>query len=112
MEMVVNGQNLCIGCMKPLDDSGHCSCCHFDQDTYRPIPRCLLPGTVLAERYVLGRVLGEGSFGITYIGWDQILEHRVAIKEYYPSDLVSRDVIRGTDKKDRKSTRLNSSHTS
>ena len=96
--MVVNGQNLCIGCMKPLDDSGHCSCCHFDQDTYRPIPRCLLPGTVLAERYVLGRVLGEGSFGITYIGWDQILEHRVAIKEYYPSDLVSRDVIRGTDK--------------
>lgn len=96
--MWINGANLCIGCMKPLDDSGECSFCHFEQDKYQPIPRCLLPGTVLAERYVLGRVLGEGSFGITYMGWDPILNHRVAIKEYYPSDFVSRDVIRGTDK--------------
>lgn len=96
--MWIGGVNLCIGCMNPLDDSGECSFCHFRQDKYQPIPRCLLPGTVLAERYVLGRVLGEGSFGITYMGWDPILDHRVAIKEYYPSDFVSRDVIRGTDK--------------
>lgn len=96
--MWINGVNLCIGCMKPLDDSGECPFCHLEQDAYQPIPRCLLPGTVLADRYVLGRVLGEGSFGITYMGWDQVLEHRVAIKEYYPSDYVSRDVIRGTDK--------------
>lgn len=96
--MWINGVNMCIGCMKPLDESGICSFCHFEQDKYQPIPRCLLPGTVLAERYVLGRVLGEGSFGITYMGWDQVLDHRVAIKEYYPSDFVSRDVIRGTDK--------------
>lgn len=96
--MWINGVNMCIGCMKPLDEGGICSFCHLEQDKYQPIPRCLLPGTVLAERYVLGRVLGEGSFGITYMGWDQVLNHRVAIKEYYPSDFVSRDVIRGTDK--------------
>ncbi len=96
--MRINGKNLCIGCMNPLDASGQCSCCHLNQDQYKPIPRCLLPGTVLADRYILGRVLGEGSFGITYIGLDCVLDHRVAIKEYYPSDLVSRDVIRGTDK--------------
>ncbi len=96
--MLVNDQNLCVGCMKPLDENGFCPSCHLEQDSYHPIPRCLLPGTILAERYVLGKVLGEGSFGITYIGWDQILGQRVAVKEYYPSDLVSRDVIRGTDK--------------
>ncbi len=96
--MRINGKNFFIGCMNPLDASGQCSCCHLDQDQYKPIPRCLLPGTVLTDRYILGRVLGEGSFGITYIGLDCVLDHRVAIKEYYPSDLVSRDVIRGTDK--------------
>lgn len=57
--MVINGQNLCIGCMRPLKDDLICSSCHFEQGKYRPIPRCLLPGTEVAERYVLGRVLGE-----------------------------------------------------
>lgn len=96
--MLINGQNLCIGCMRPLKEDLICSLCHFEQTKYRPIPRCLLPGTVVAKRYVLGRVLGEGSFGITYIGWDKVLDQRVAIKEYYPADYVSRDVIRGSDK--------------
>ncbi len=97
--MVINGQNLCIGCMRPLKDDLICSLCHFEQGKYRPIPRCLLPGTEVAERYVLGRVLGEGNFGITYIGWDKVLSKRVAVKEYYPTDYVSRDVLRGTDRK-------------
>ena len=97
--MVINGQNLCIGCMRPLKDDFVCSSCHFEQKKYRPIPRCLLPGTEVAERYVLGRVLGEGNFGITYIGWDKVLSKRVAVKEYYPTDYVSRDVLRGTDRK-------------
>ncbi len=97
--MVINGQNLCIGCMRPLKDDLIYSSCHFEQGKYRPIPRCLLPGTEVAERYVLGRVLGEGNFGITYIGWDKVLSKRVAVKEYYPTDYVSRDVLRGTDRK-------------
>lgn len=83
--MVINGQNLCIGCMRPLKDDFVCSSCHFEQKKYRPIPRCLLPGTEVAERYVLGRVLGEGNFEITYIGWDKVLSKRVAVKEYYPT---------------------------
>jgi hypothetical protein len=46
--------------------------------------------TILAGKYVVGRVLGQGGFGITYIGWDLALERKVAIKEYYPSGQVSR----------------------
>ncbi|MGN0368908.1 MAG: serine/threonine protein kinase [Wujia sp.] len=95
--MEVNNLHLCIGCMRELHNKDVCQCCGLVQKDYAPTPRCLIPGTRLSNRYVLGKVLGEGSFGITYIGWDEVLAFPVAIKEYYPSDLVSRDVIRGND---------------
>jgi serine/threonine protein kinase len=37
-------------------------------------------GSVLSGRYIVGRVLGTGGFGITYLGYDGALERRVAIK--------------------------------
>ena len=95
--MEINKHHLCIGCMHELQGKEVCPYCGLEQRSYTPIPRCLIVGTRLADRYVLGKVLGEGSFGITYIGWDSLLEIPVAIKEYYPSDLVSRDVVRGND---------------
>lgn len=50
----------------------------------------LLSKTVLRERYNIEKVIGEGNFGITYKGWDKLLEQPVAIKEYFPVDFVSR----------------------
>lgn len=94
--MYINSRNLCIGCMRPLDSGIVCPHCGMKQDEYAPIPRCLTPGTVLAGRYITGRVLGEGSFGITYIGWDISMDIPVAVKEYFPSNMVSRDVICGS----------------
>lgn len=44
-----------------------------------------MPETELHGRYRLGAVLGAGSFGRTYIGWDTVLDKAVAIKEYAPS---------------------------
>lgn len=93
--MYINFRNLCIGCMRPLGSDEICPHCGLKQDEYTPIPRCLTPGTVLAERYMTGKVLGEGAFGITYIGWDLSMDIPVAVKEYFPSDMVSRDVICG-----------------
>lgn len=95
--MYISGKNLCIGCMRPLDSERACSFCGLIQEDYSPIPRCLAPGTELAGRYITGKVLGEGSFGITYMGWDKRMGMAVAIKEYFPSDMVSRDVICGSD---------------
>ena len=52
----------------------------------------LRAGDRLRQRYVVRRVLGEGGFGITYQGYDEVLATEVAIKEYYPEGLVHRDV--------------------
>lgn len=95
--MKIKSFNLCIACMHPLEEDGSCAYCHFQQKGYQPIPRCLRPGTELAGRYVLGRVLGEGGFGITYVAWDTLLDTAVAIKEYFPSNLASRHVGDGGD---------------
>ena len=42
------------------------------------------------DRDLLGRVLGYGGFGVTYIGWDERLQQRVAIKEYLPNEFSTR----------------------
>ncbi len=53
-------------------------------------PHQLCPDTVLQSRYRIVRVLGEGGFGITYEGWDEVFQLRVAVKEYFPKFLVTR----------------------
>ena len=50
-----------------------------------------LPVQTQLRHYVIGEKLGKGGFGITYRGFDLKLKMQVAIKEYYPSDFVSRD---------------------
>ena len=82
---------ICLGCMKEKQQPGPCPYCGFDENTYEPSTHHLLPGTILSGKYLVGRVLGEGGFGITYVGWDLNLEMKVAIKEYYPNGMVTRD---------------------
>ena len=73
------------------------------EDTYRICPHCgymvgtppeeaihITPGTLLKERYTIGRALGYGGFGVTYLAWDSRLEQKVAVKEYLPSEFSTR----------------------
>ncbi|MBQ2829282.1 MAG: serine/threonine protein kinase, partial [Clostridia bacterium] len=45
----------------------------------------------LAGRYVVGRVLGKGGFGITYLCYDTRENKTVAVKEYLPDHLTHRN---------------------
>lgn len=80
----------CPYCMTQVGDDGVCPNCGLTSGTYTPLPHHIPPGTVLMGRYLVGRVLGEGGFGITYIGCDLRLELKVAIKEYFPTNWVAR----------------------
>ena len=67
-----------------------CPHCGYDPNRVKGQEYALPPQTILAGKYLVGRMLGQGGFGITYIGWDIALERKVAIKEYYPNGLVGR----------------------
>lgn len=100
-------QEYCYYCMKPLNGASVCPHCgkpaNSSETTY---PYHLVPGSMLTEKYMVGTVLGEGGFGITYIGIDTTLSKRVAIKEFYPSgaanrtNTISPDVIISKGKED------------
>lgn len=81
----------CPYCMGPLGEDGTCPACGKRADAYRPQSHHFPPGILLHERYLIGRSLGEGGFGITYLGFDTSLERRVAVKEYFPNCFVKRE---------------------
>ncbi len=52
--------------------------------------RNALPLQSMLLEYRLESILGAGTFGMTYLGWDTHLEKHVAIKEYLPAELAVR----------------------
>ena len=70
---------------------GICEFCGFDVRTFELPRHHMRPFTILAGKYLIGNAIGEGGFGITYIGMDLNLEVKVAIKEYYPQGAAVRD---------------------
>lgn len=84
-------KSFCPYCMSRVIPGESCPQCGLTAGNYVPSPHHLPPGTVLLGRYLVGRALGEGGFGITYIGYDLRLELKVAIKEYYPVDRATRN---------------------
>ena len=84
----------CMKCMHPLT-AGETVCpeCGRAYGSANAETFALKPGTILEGKYLVGEMLGQGGFGITYIGFDLLLEQKVAIKEYYPmsTGMVSRD---------------------
>lgn len=93
----LNSGEFCPYCMGSVRPGEPCPVCGLTQGSYTPAPHHLPPGTVLMDRYLIGRALGEGGFGITYIGRDLRLEMKVAIKEYFPSDRAARDADASMD---------------
>ena len=89
--MGIDTNRVCYGCFNEHDGVGSCPHCGFNIATAKH-PAIALPiGTILNGRYLTGRVLGVGGFGITYLALDMTLETSVAVKEYLPSGIAIRD---------------------
>lgn len=81
----------CMGCMEEFNDNVEiCPHCGYKVGQRPKEAYYLNPGVVLNGQYMVGKVLGYGGFGVTYIGWDMALNRKVAIKEYLPSDFATR----------------------
>jgi serine/threonine protein kinase len=92
VEGILELDRLCIHCLCHKGKASLCPQCGYDERQYQEHPLYLKPRTVLKNQYVLGIPLGQGGFGITYLGLDKWLQKKVAIKEYLPAALVTRDV--------------------
>ena len=81
----------CPACFQTVKTAGVCPFCGYDgRSDMERYPTALPPGTALAGRYIVGRVLGQGGFGITYLALDHRDGSRIALKEYFPDSLATR----------------------
>lgn len=91
-KQLVDPNRLCIGCMKILEQPGKpCPTCGFSLQSYQRPAGSIPPYEILNGKYLVGKVIGIGGFGITYIGWDFYQSRRICIKEYFPKGLAARD---------------------
>lgn len=89
---LVDPDRLCMGCMAQLDrPAARCPYCGFEEGSYRRPESSLPIREILNGKYLLGRVIGKGGFGITYIGWDFYQCRKVCVKEYFPKMIAARN---------------------
>lgn len=80
----------CYNCFSKYKEDT-CPYCGFDRRDWKDkFPFALPAGSVLSGKFILGRVLGEGRYGITYIAQDWKIRQRVVIKEFFPGELAER----------------------
>ena len=80
----------CPNCMANIEDACDvCPVCGGSMNAANE-PHQLPVNSILNGRYIIGRTLGAGGFGITYVGYDLKLNSKVAVKEYYMSGGVTR----------------------
>lgn len=86
----MSNHQICYNCFSGTNGINPCPYCGFDNSSVEKKQHLLTPGTILHEGYLIGRPLGQGGFGITYLGYDLASHSRVAIKEYFPAGIAVR----------------------
>lgn len=90
----------CVNCMSDMNQGDRfCAVCGFDNYNKRKTGYVYeLPCNFLLHgRYIIGKSLGRGRFGITYAAWDKLLKTKAAVKEYFPFGMATRNVRESTE---------------
>lgn len=97
---------ICPNCFNMVN-SDTCPHCGYNQSKAKKYEHVLPPQTILNARYLLGKVLGKGGFGVTYIAKDLVEDKIVAIKECMPEVYSYRDLSNCIYQKDGETAAFN-----
>lgn len=86
--------HLCRNCMADRAGAEVCPVCGCSGEE-PPTPGALAEGTMLQNRYLVGRVKKENGEGFRYIGYDTVLELPIKIRELFPRNLCHREESTG-----------------
>lgn len=96
MSTTAQASQFCAGCVSTARIAGTCVSCQWNDNDHPEMQSHLARHYLLLDRYYIGRVLGQGGFGVTYLARDMRLDRLVAIKEYLPSEQCTRQLDRVT----------------
>ena len=82
-------KKLCMGCMENKGSARVCPNCGYVENT-PSLPSYIIPGTVIHERYLVGKLLNANGQGATYIAYDTAVSCKVLLNEYMPEGLCVR----------------------
>ncbi len=88
--ITINNKKICESCFAEVHSEGTCPYCGFSENGSVQSAQTLHCGNILMGRYIVGRVIGKGGFGITYLAYDVQKDKVIAIKEYFPIELAVR----------------------
>ena len=82
-------KRVCGNCFARISGNVCRKCGHVNVRTrmeYDALP----VGTVIGGRYIIGRLMGRGGFGMIYLAYDEQSEKPVAVKEFFPDGTAAR----------------------
>lgn len=86
---MISSDKLCMSCMREIGDARKCPHCGYYADSTQISP--YLPvRTVVANRYMVGKMLEYNGEGATYIGWDLVEKKAIKIREFIPDSFTIR----------------------
>ncbi len=84
---------ICMNCFKAIDDTqnnqGKCPYCGYDNNS-EAVKMALEAGTILSEKYCLGRVLSANSEGFSYVAFNKDTQDKVVVREFFPRTMAYR----------------------
>ena len=84
-------ENRCFGCMEILPEGSiACPRCGYENGRSEVSGDILHEGSILAARYMLGRVLRRTAYELRYLAYDCLAQRTVYVDEFFPTGSAMR----------------------